>query len=242
MNNKWLTDIIAQTESKYPQEIFSETNKIYTCINPYKYHMVRDNLELYKKMDGIFIDGILMVWLYRICLRKKVTRLSFDMTAIAKDLFSYLNNTPEKSIYFIGSEQQYIKDSVDNFKKSYPSMNVKGFRNGYFTNDKDRLDSIQSIIRINPSFTIVGLGGNIQEQYAVDLKSAGYKGIVFTCGGFLHQSAQSLQYYPNWVNKYNLRALYRIVREKNFKRLHHFLTFGLYFPIDTISSIFTLKK
>ena len=125
MNNKWLTDLIARSEKKYPQDIFFETKKIYTCINPYKYHMVRDNQELYKKMDGIFIDGILMVWLYRLCLGKKVTRLSFDMTAIAKDLFSYLNITPEKSIYFIGSESHHIKASVENFKKTYPKMNIR---------------------------------------------------------------------------------------------------------------------
>ncbi|MEC7527357.1 MAG: glycosyltransferase, partial [Bacteroidota bacterium] len=31
--------------------------------------------------------------------------------------------------------------------------------------------------------------------------------------GFLHQSFQNTDYYPNWVNKLNVRWLYRIYNE-----------------------------
>lgn len=234
MNIRWLIDTVIKSSEDYPHKTFEESGKIYTCINPYKYHMVRQNPGLYKEMDGIFVDGILMVRLFRICLRKKIPRLSFDMTAIAKDLFKYLNKKPEKSIYFIGSRQEFIEESVSNFKKSYPNMDVKGFRNGYFNDEEDRQESIKSIVEENPTFTIVGLGGNVQEQYALDLRKAGYNGIIFTCGGFLHQSAQNIQYYPEWIDHYNLRAVYRIFKERNFKRLQNILLFIPQFIYDSM--------
>lgn len=54
-------------------------------------------------------------------------------------------------------------------------------------------------------------------------------GIAFTCGGFLHQTSHKINYYPNWVNKLNLRAFYRLTHEKGmFVRLWNVL---IEFPI-----------
>ena len=63
-------------------------------------------------------------------------------------------------------------------------------------------------------------------------------GIGFTCGGFLHQTAQRMNYYPDWINKYNLRAFYRLYKEKGlFKRLYNVLIqFPILFTIDTIKA------
>ena len=72
----------------------------------------------------------------------------------------------------------------------------------------------------------------------MDLKKAGYKGIVFTCGGFLHQTSDNINYYPEWVNKYNLRAFYRLFHERGLvKRLFNvLLEFPILFIIDTIQT------
>ena len=80
----------------------------------------------------------------------------------------------------------------------------------------------------------------MQEQFALDLKSRGYNGIVFTCGGFLHQSANDINYYPEWINKYNLRAFYRIVKEKGlWARLYNVLIqFPILFTWDSIRTKF----
>mgnify|MGYP000060826451 CR=1 FL=1 len=44
----------------------------------------------------------------------------------------------------------------------------------------------------------------------------GYQGIGFTCGGFVHQTAMNrMHYYPNWVDKMNLRFVYRMYKEKH---------------------------
>lgn len=239
MKNKWLIDNIYQTTSRYPNYIFNTKGQIYTFVNPYKYHMIRNNVELYKQMDGVFVDGILMVLMYKLLYRRNIRRLSFDMTAVARDLFEYLSQKDlDRSIYFIGSQQELIEKSIINFQKEYPDMKIAGYRNGYFNTLKDRDDAIEEIIEKKPDFVIVGLGGNIQEQFALDLKSKGYNGIVFTCGGFLHQSARDINYYPKWIDKFNLRGVYRIFKERNFKRLPHFITFLSLFSYDRIHSIY----
>lgn len=241
MKIKGFINKIEQSTARYPDSIFSDKGKIYTCVNPFKYHIVRKNFDTYMKMDGIFVDGILMCKMIGLVWRKKIRRLSFDMTAMARDLFSFLDKSG-KSVYFIGDAEEAVTKAVYNFSKNYPGMKVSGFRNGFFSSDTERQAAIKEIVKLNPDFTIIGMGGNIQERFAIDLKNAGYNGIAFTCGGFLHQSANTLHYYPAWVDKYNLRVFYRMVTEKTYVRMFHVLiSFPLQFIFDSLHSQISRK-
>lgn len=243
MNNREFVKKIADSALTYPKDTFSsEDGRVYTCVNPYSYHIVRKHKELYDSMDGLFVDGMTMCWLIRLLWGKRIPRLSFDMSGMAVDLFSFLNDgARDKSIYFLGTRQEVLEETINQFRKNYPKMWILGFRNGYFIDVDDRRKAIADIVKANPNFTIVGMGSPLQEQFALDLKNAGYKGIVFTCGGFLHQTASGINYYPDWVNRWNLRAFYRLYKEKGlFKRLYNVLMeFPLLFTWDSIRTQLT---
>ena len=227
---------VAKSVSAYPIITFSQKGRIYTCVNPFSYHMVRNNYKLFSSIDGLFVDGIFMCLLIKILWGEKVPRLSFDMTAIASDLFEFLNENINSSIYFIGAKQEEIEASVKQIHMTYPNIKILGFRNGYFTSAVERNKEIDNILNINPDFIIVGMGSPIQEQFIVDLKNSGYEGIAFTCGGFLHQTSSSIKYYPDWINRLNLRAFYRLFHEKGMvKRLYNVLVeFPILFTYDSL--------
>ena len=64
------------------------------------------------------------------------------------------------------------------------------------------------------SFVICGMGTPHQESFGLLLKNAkGSIKQIYTCGGFLHQSSESIEYYPKWINRLNLRWLYRAIKE-----------------------------
>lgn len=235
MNLCRFVDTITESASNYPHITFSRKRAIYTCVNPFSYHLVRKQRELYEKMDGIYVDGMLMCVLIKLLWGNKIPRLSFDMSGMAIDLFDRLNNKKE-SIYFIGAKQDALESTIGIIKKSYPNINIAGYRNGYFLSQEEREKEIKNIVTINPDFVVVGMGSPLQERFCIDLKEAGYNGIAFTCGGFLHQTATRLNYYPDWINKYNLRAIYRLFHEKGlWGRLYNVLIqFPILFTIDTI--------
>jgi len=240
MDNREFVRKIADSASAYPDCTFiAGKGRIYTCVNPFSYHIVRRHKELYESMDGLFVDGMTMCWLIRMLWGKRVPRLSFDMSGMAVDLFSYLNTIGTcRSIYFLGTKQDLLEKTIKQFRKSYPNMSIAGFRNGYFIDNDDRKRAIADIIESNSDFAVIGMGSPLQEQFALDLKNTGYKGIVFTCGGFLHQSANNINYYPKWVNTYNLRAFYRLFHEKGlWRRLYNVLIeFPILFTWDTITT------
>lgn len=245
MNNREFVRKIADSALSYPDKTFSAGNgRIYTCVNPYSYHLVRRYKELYNSMDGLFVDGMTMCWLIRLLWGCRVPRLSFDMSGMAKDLFSYLDTIiPQRSIYFLGTRQEVLEETIKQFRKNYKNMKIAGYRNGYFIDNDDRRNAISAIIESDCDFAVIGMGSPLQEQFALDLRNAGYKGIVFTCGGFLHQTADGINYYPDWINRYNLRAFYRLFHEKGlWGRLYNVLIeFPILFTYDTLITKFGNK-
>ena len=232
---------IRSSAEKYPELIFSEPEKAYTCVNSFSYHIFRKDPEIFNSLDGLFVDGMTMCWMIKFIWGHRIPRLSFDMTGMAVDLFKRINATKE-TIYFIGARPEEIENTVCQISSAYPDMKIIGFRDGYFNSNEERQKEIEKIVSLNPDFIIVGMGIVLQEKFALDLKKAGYKGIVFTCGGFLHQTTRNINYYPEWINRYNLRAFYRLYKEKGlFKRLYYvLLEFPLLFTFDSIKT--RLKK
>lgn len=245
MNIRQFISHLRLTSGRYPKEIFEETNKAYTFINPYSYHIYRKNQTLYDSLDGYFADGFFLCFLVRLFWRVKIQRLSFDMGSMARTLFDRINaeDTGVK-ICFVGARASEIENTVANIRESYPNIVVPYFRDGYFINDDDRKKCIEKIISSEAEYAVVGMGAPIQEHFAIELKESGYKGVVFTCGGFLHQTANGMNYYPEWINRYNLRAFYRLYREKGlFHRLYNVLIqFPALFVIDTIMTKLQFKK
>lgn len=242
MNNRRFVDTITESASNYPDITFSHKGAIYTCVNPFSYHMVRKMPEIFNQMDGLYVDGLLMCKVVNLMWRRKIPRLSFDMSGMAVDLFERLNGNKE-TIYFLGLKQESIESTIKQITIAYPNIHLAGFRNGYFNSETERQEEIDNIVRSNPDFVIVGMGSPLQEQFCIDLKNAGFKGIAFTCGGFLHQTANRINYYPDWINKYNLRAFYRLFHEKGlWGRLYNVLIqFPILFTWDTIKTKLTTK-
>lgn len=217
--SKNLIHILREKCNVAPKMIWDSQSMV-TFLNPYSYKLARKNTELFDQFDVIYVDGISLVMLLKL-FGIPCERYSFDMTSLAKDLFTICNNQ-NKKIFFIGSKQEEIEKSVKHFSEKYPNMNILGYRNGYFNHPSERTESIQEIIELNPDFVVAGMGTPYQEEFLFDLKKAGYKGLGFTCGGFLHQSSIGVNYYPAFFDKFNLRWLYRIWDEPKLLKRYVF--------------------
>lgn len=227
---KKIINIISSSDEKELNNSFSGIGKIVTFLNPVSYLDSRKNKYLFENFDQIFVDGSILVSSIKLFYGEKIRRRSFDMTSVAPVLFDYSVKN-DKSIYFVGSKDDEIKTAVNIFKLNYPELNIIGYRNGYFDSSKDREEEYDKIISINPDFLIVGMGIIYQEQFLVEIKNKGFQGIGFTCGGFISQTVKEgnkIDYYPKWVDKYNVRFLYRIYKEKHTRK--RYLKAAFIFP------------
>ncbi len=227
---------IVFTEQITLTDILLKKGKIYTFLNPVSYLSALEHKPLFGGFDGIFADGSILVAAIRLIYGKRVTRRSFDMTSLAPELLSYAE-THNKSVYIVASRQEQVKKAVGIFKERYPKLSVAGYRNGYFVSEKEQEEEARHIVDVNPDFLIVGMGALMQERFLLKVKDAGYRGIGFTCGGFIHQTANNeIDYYPAWVDRMNLRFLYRMFKEKHTRK--RYAQAALLFPARFIAERF----
>lgn len=166
----------------------------------------------------------------------KQSRVSFDMTSLAPTIFQHAS-TQGKTVYFIGGEQGIAEQAAKVLTLTFPKLNIIGCRSGFFHDEQEKKLAIETIISIKPDIVICGMGTPHQENFVLQLKNSGWRGLGFTCGGFLHQTAKSgAQYYPYWFNRLNLRWLYRMIDEpKLIKRYAlHYPKFAIVFTLDVL--------
>jgi N-acetylglucosaminyldiphosphoundecaprenol N-acetyl-beta-D-mannosaminyltransferase len=135
------------------------------------------------------------------------------MTSVAAEVLR--NAAIEKmGIYLVGSENGVVEAAAGRLADAFPGLRIAGARSGFFSSEYERQLEIQAIVSKKPGMVIVGMGVPRQERFLIDLRDAGWIGMGYTCGGFLHQTARrGTEYYPRWIDRMNLRWLYRMIDE-----------------------------
>jgi len=219
---------ILNTNLSSLDEIFAQKNKIYTFLNPVSYILASDHENDYEDFDAIFADGSILVAFIRLFYGTKVIRRSFDMTSVAPALFDYAQKN-NKTVYVIASKQEEVEKAIYVIKDRYPALNFIAYRNGYFKSDIEEQEEMSKILQLQPDFLIVGMGVLKQETFLTQVRKMGFSGTGFTCGGFIHQTSKDeIDYYPKWIDKYNLRFIYRIFKEKHTRK--RYLKAAFVFP------------
>ena len=209
---------ILSTDKQSVEQILKGGEGIFTFLNPVSYLDALKHKELFSSFDGIFADGGLLVKAIKIAYGATVKRRSFDMTSLAPIVFSYAAKTG-KSVAIVATKQEMVEKAVANLEKSFKGLNICYFRNGYFSSDAEMNSEAQKIVGLHPDILIVGMGIINQEEFLLKVRDAGFKGIGYTCGGFIHQTAQDkVDYYPEWVDKHGLRFVYRMYKEPHTRK------------------------
>lgn len=189
-----------------------ESVSLTTFLNPYSYRVARQRQEIFRGFDTIHYDGIALVLLMRLA-GVKASRRSFDMTSLAPQVLTAAAQDGRR-IYFVGSEPGVPERAVARLQERFADLQVAGVRHGFFAGEAERAAFIEELVRLAPDIVVVGMGTPLQEKLLLDLTEAGWRGEGYTCGGFLHQTAKGgTQYYPPWMDRMNLRWLYRIFDE-----------------------------
>jgi len=223
-----IIDKIVASERIATERMFVKNGAVYTFLNPVSYLAALKNERLFAGFDGIMVDGTILAVAVRLLYGRKIRRRSFDMTSIATPLFRY-SISENKTIYFIGASVDRIERFVEILQRQFPELRIVGYRSGYFSSENEMRETCEAVVRLKPDYVIAGMGTLLQEKFLLQLKDYGYKGIGFTCGGFITQlSMKGTAYYPSWADKCNLRFLYRFYKEKHTRK--RYLKAAFLFP------------
>jgi len=121
--------------------------------------------------------------------------------------------------FILGADDASNAEFLTKITTMFNGIKLEG-RSGYFDNEQILSDYLNTLAASDYDFIIVGMGAVKQEEAVIALVDAGFKGRLYTCGGFIHQTAMSdgAQYYPAWVDRFNLRFAYRMFKEPSTVR------------------------
>jgi len=171
--------------------------RVVTFLNPYSFLKILESDVQLSKFDKVCIDGIaLKIFLSLVYRDKNIERLSFDFTSVANEVFEKAASQREKG-FILGSDLRSNDGFLTKIARMFPGIELEG-RSGYFDNDDGMSDFVSSFSATD-----------------YELVDAGFKGRIYTCGGFIHQTAMGGDglYYPGWVDRWNLRFAYRMLKE-----------------------------
>ncbi|HZD52980.1 MAG TPA: WecB/TagA/CpsF family glycosyltransferase [Woeseiaceae bacterium] len=183
-----------------------------TFINPGAIHVARVNAaygRVLARFDMILPDGIGIVWGWRAIHRSRLTRLSFDTTSLALPVLRKARDEARR-VMLIGGMPGVPEAAVGKLSAALPGLRFCQPQHGYHPSAAYEV----ALRAERPDVVICGMGAPRQEEMLLALRDSGLlSGPAFTCGGYLDQLHDGLDYYPAFIDSLNLRWLYRMSRE-----------------------------
>ena len=185
---------------------------IVTFVNPHACFVQGkhdDYTELLEAFDRVACDGIGMILACRIAGLRYIEREAFDLTSMAPPVLDWAARNGKK-VVLVGGREGIAGKAAAILQDMVPKLQIEACFSGYGNGPGAAMEYAR---KWQTDVVICGMGAPLQERFLVRLAATGWYGAGFTCGGFLEQTAQGGAYFPDWIDRLNLRFLYRLVRE-----------------------------
>lgn len=187
--------------------------------NPEIVMVAQDDKELMgalKSSDMNIPDGVGLI------IASKIHKLGLVERVTGADMMEKILefcNYSRKSVYILGGKPGIAEMAVDNIKKKYENVEIKGYRHGYFKTDEE--DSIiESINKVSPDILFVSLGAPKQEKWMYKHRKDLNVKVAIGVGGCVDIWAGTSKRAPKIFRVLGLEWLYRLIKEPwRFKRM-----------------------
>lgn len=166
--------------------------------------------------DLINIDGMGVVWGARLCGHTVPERVSgVDVMENLLRLCAEKGYCP----YFFGAKQDVLEKAITNIKAQYPTIDIAGYRNGYFTAAEEE-GIIQDIAASNADCLFIAISSPTKERLLSQYKDIINVPFLMGVGGSIDIKAGITKRAPIWIQNSGLEWFYRFLQEprRMFKR------------------------
>lgn len=184
----------------------------HVVINALKVNLMNENKELQKIVNAcplINADGASIVW----AAKKLGVPLTERVAGI--DLFENLVKLAAErgyKIYLFGAKEEVVTKVKDIFEKQYPTIQIVGYRNGYFT-EADEPEIVRNMAESGADMMFVAFSSPKKEfwvnKYLHDLNIPFVMGV----GGSFDVVAGVTDRAPKWMQDHGLEWFYRFIQE-----------------------------
>lgn len=150
------------------------------------------------------------------------------------DLFPLLMekiSVTKTGIFLLGSKENVIEKAAKNLSIKYPSINLCGYHNGYFSADEET-EIVNKINKCNPGVLFLGMGFPLQEKFALRNLDKLKVPLIWNVGGLFDTLSGKKTRAPLLVRNLRLEWLYRLIKEP--RRMLHRNTVAAFWSLSDI--------
>lgn len=201
------------TEKQFHQhldyDLDTHANKFIVTANPEIVLSARKDskfLKIVNNADYVIPDGIGII--------KGANSLGTPMheRITGFDTLKYLVETANRKllkVYILGAKPEVIKATAEKIKHDYPQVDLVGYHDGYFKDDKPIVDEI---VKKKPDIVLVALGYPKQE-YFINKYRYNADAIWIGVGGSFDVFSGTKKRAPKIFQKLSLEWFYRLITE-----------------------------
>lgn len=184
----------------------------HVVINALKVNLMREDPELREIINScplINADGASIVW----AAKKLGVPLKERVAGI--DLFENLVKlAAEKGykIYLFGAKEEVVTKVKDIFEKQYPTLQIVGYRNGYFT-ETDESEIVKNMHDSGADMMFVAFSSPKKEYWVNRYLNELNIPFVMGVGGSFDVVAGVTDRAPKWMQNHGLEWFYRFIQE-----------------------------
>lgn len=115
-------------------------------------------------------------------------------------------------IFFLGAEEDVVRDVVTYYKRLYPELQICGYRNGYFSADEER-EVAEKIREAKADILFVAMSSPKKEKFINQYKDVMDVPFVMGVGGSFDVMAGKVQRAPKWMQEAGLEWFFRLIQE-----------------------------
>ena len=190
--------------------------KILIAVNADKIVLADEILKNYEERNSIlgYCDGEGAI----IAFNKKYNKSCIRVPGCELWLDIIRNTYLTKTFYFIGSKQETIKKVIDRVRVDFPGIRIKGFRDGYITDQEEENELINDICLKKPDIVFVAMGSPKQEILMNKIFKK-YPALYMGLGGSFDIFSGDKKRVNNFFIKYKLEWLGRRIENPDIKRI-----------------------
>lgn len=202
-----------ETLDKIEKTIASGYSIHHVVVNAAKIVAMQENIQLrtsVNQADLINADGQAVVWASKILgepLKERVAGIDL-MTNLVE-----LAHKNKYKIFFFGAKEAVVYKVVDTYTKKYSKDIIAGYRNGYYTADKEQ-EIANQIAHSGAQILFVAISSPTKELFLHRHKDLLSKlNFVMGVGGSFDVEAGLVNRAPIWMQNIGLEWLYRLLQE-----------------------------
>lgn len=142
-------------------------------------------------------------------------------------------------IFFLGAEEDVVRDVVTNYKRLYPDLPICGYRNGYFSAAEEK-SVAEKIREANPDILFVAMSSPKKEKFINEYKELMNVPFMMGVGGSFDVMAGKVQRAPKWMQNAGLEWFFRLLQEPS-RMWKRYLVTNVQFGFALAGQVFSGK-